>query len=375
MKLLLLTLVLAGAGLGQADAPVRISVSIWKRDVVLYEPILVRIEVRNDSAEPVSVAPPWPWRGLAFGLWREDGERLTNPRPCEGLAGSDPYGLGWFAPTACGPSTRGRVPNALLVLGPGESMSAWMDLLQWYPVGQTGPYHLVFEWEAGEERTRPAPGKPDLPPWTGHLTADAGWITVREPDSADADAAQLLEEQFATDGVALSSCHMTSAWNCDVLVRRWPDSVYARYARYARLLAGCDPLWVPRELSRSEPPRTTPADAAAFGALYPDYPQELFPDLAGPYLSWVGGLGPVDAARARVRRARAEGRTADLPALEAEYQRQRTADPEAPARRQALLDAAWATRDFLVYEWFAARVCDTEPWAYPEVFPNGANPR
>ena len=130
----------------------RLSASVWKRSVVLEEPILVRVELRNTTPEPISVVPPYvnvwgrpeaPWP-LSFTIADEPGQRLPNGWKYA-KTGFEPvaYGLPWWGPySGLASAPPRREPWHI----PAHSAPyMWINLLQFYPLKDPGRYHLTFE--------------------------------------------------------------------------------------------------------------------------------------------------------------------------------------------------------------------------------------
>lgn len=336
-------------------------VDFWKRDVLLMEPILARIEVRNVGPSALAVFPPFPQfnggLGFRFGLWREDGSRLRNA----GTPDKEGYGLGDWGGGGIG-VVRDRDNPALanIVLTPGEAMFAWTDLLQWYPVDEAGRYHVVFEYEPDPSQGRPDPERGEAPAWTGKLTIDAGWVTVTEPKGADAEAAKLIREYRDANERVLSGRRATDLRKA--VLAAAPGSAYAIHAQahgtdHAGALAyTTDSAWVDAVLRAS-----------------PTYPVLMYPGVVPLFRAYesarTAALQPWSEAK--------EARLAQSPnSAELETRsREATADPTIGAARTALLEAVRATGDYFAYEYVCGYVYAHEPWNQPAPQqPKGATP-
>jgi len=319
--------VVVATGCSSVAAPPELSATIWKREVAQYEPLLVRIELRHTSPEPLRLVPPYPSAGwpLDFSIQSADGRWLRSPRS----AGSLPLqaqGLPWWVPRgpAIKPSYPGRRPWDL---PPGAVAFMWLDLLRFYPLVQPGRYHIVFHYDP--EARMLARGEGEPPPegvWEGHLEADAGWITLREPEEADREAAVLLREYRDRYRLALSTVRDADALRRELL-ERFPGSPYVPYAAFYDLWSRARMMYMAGDTAELQ------AQAEQFAVDHAEFPLNYQLPVILRYGEWRQAAG-----RASV--------LADPPVPLPQPEAAQAAVREALERGRALRQAAAATGDY-----------------------------
>ena len=280
----------------------RLSADIWKREVVLQEPILVRLNMRNPTDESMLAVPPylniwglgqvgWP---LEFTVTDGKGNRVPNQwefakSGYEVVA----YGLPW-----CGPCFEplGRkaqpAPRRPWVVPPGETAFMWINLLQFYPLDEPGRYHILFHYDARPEMLV-IPYSGEAPPtgvWTGKLEADAGSVTIAEPEGIDREAATFLRDYRERRGVVISAGKMDGYALKPELLERFPTSVHATYAAFYQIwwIADMAPMrWIADIAPMSG------SDRAAMGQIiddfrtrHPDFPLNYQLPVALAFYDW-----------------------------------------------------------------------------------------
>ena len=272
-----------GSGLTVA-APPELWATIWKRELLVAEPVLVRLELSNPSTEPLAVVPPyvnvwgltaWP---LAFTITDEAGRRVPSGWEYA-RTGFEPicFGAPWWI-AAGGP---GRPPlREAWQLPAGGRGWMWIDLLQFYPLDEPARYHVVFQYDAQPEMLVSL-GWTEPPPegvWSGHLEADAEWITVHEPGDADRDAAQfLLERRDKLQAVLSAGAYGVAP----AVLERFPQAAHALYAAFYQ-------HWSPGVFGG--PPATgaekLAASAAGFAREHPEFPLNYQLPVAAALSQW-----------------------------------------------------------------------------------------
>ncbi len=234
---LLLASLVGGGPLYAQGPPLQLSAAIWKREVILQEPILVRLELRNVGAETVRAVPAylggtWP---VSFVVTDESNTRVGHEYPAWGSPFSlRAYGRLWWGldPDSGLPP----LPSRPWAVAPGGGAFMWLNLLQFYPLDQPGRYHIVFHYDASPQQLligQPQEAAPEEV-WSGHLEADAGWVTIGEPDEANRGAAAFLLDYRERGHIVLSAQDRRYELAHEVL-RRFPESVYAPYAAFYAL--------------------------------------------------------------------------------------------------------------------------------------------
>ena len=317
-------------------AALELSATIWEREVVVAEPLLVRLELSNPSTEPLAVVPPyvnvggrslWP---LTFTVTDEAGDRVPNGWKYA-RSGFEPICFGapwWTTPPGLG---RMQYREAWL-LPPGGRAWTWVDLLQFYPLDEPARYHLVFEYDAQPEMlvSLGEAGPPPQGVWSGHLEADAGWITVLEPGGTDRDAAQfLLERRDKLEAVLSAGAYGVAG----AVLDRFPEATYALYAAFYQ-------HWTPGAFGT--PPAAgaarLAASAAKFAREHTEFPLSYQLPVAVALSQWQ----VADEAAAR---------GAGMPAGAAEEMVARAA-----ALRQALRETAAAAGDYSLMQMVEDRI-------------------
>jgi len=233
-----------GAASGAVPA---LSATIWKREVVTQEPILVKLQVTNPRAgEATIVAPYFNSYGRAnfpLTLAVTDDAGVPVGNGWEGAqTGREPIlrGRPWWI--AGGPSAPGapeswewrawRVPA-------GATVFMWYNLLQFYPLDEPGRYHITLTYDSAPDMllstgTQSPPA--DVVCWSAEI--DAGWIIISQPTARDQAAATRLRECAEVQGTVFST---TFGWGRDAGLRN-PDSggdwlegtSYEPYLEFAR---------------------------------------------------------------------------------------------------------------------------------------------
>lgn len=296
---------------GAPTGGVALSGAIWKSDVVVLEPVLVRIEVTNQSGSSVSLVPPymncyeranWP---LTLTVKRGDGGTVPNGWS-RGTTGTEPvaFGLPWWIPQGH------RVPGSVVpprwpwTIEAGSAGHMWFDLLQFYPLHAPGRYQVILHYrpEAGMSgETSPE----DL--WLENTDIDLGWVTVGEPQGGDARAVAWLE-RAGGKATALSS-ESRDLLASDLrgeFLKRCPDTVYAPYAEFYRLLRRGA-----LRLRNADDRADLGQQVQAFVTGHPDFPLNeklhvivLFAEWRARAPAVPAGLPPNDPARERLSRLR-----------------------------------------------------------------------
>lgn len=227
--------------------------SIWKRDVVREEPILLKLEVSNPGHDDLRiVAPYFNTYGrinlpLTLTVTDSSGRQVPNGWSGGGT-GSEPIlrGRPWWIPE--GPAQAGHVdPQTWRAwsIPAGKTAFMWHNIRQYYPIDEPGEYHVVLHYlpsadmapRSGLGEGAP-PGEATL--WTGSVEIDAGTVSVSEPGERDVAAADRLAQHREVQGSVFST---TLGWGDDagILQGKAPwvvGTVYETYARFGRAFAG-----------------------------------------------------------------------------------------------------------------------------------------
>ena len=244
----------ADAGASESDAVETtalpaFSATIWKRDVISEEPILLKLEVTNArNGEVLIVAPYFDSYAcanypLTLSVTDASGHALQNS---------------WeFADSGYEPIHRGRpwwVPDGRVQAGDveprawrawripaGATAYMWCNMLQFYPLDDSGEYHIVLKYDSTPEMLFEPGQKKDNPPkdvlcWSAEI--DAGWVTVTEPGPKDAAASANLRDMPDVQGVVFGTNFAESHKDLRVLDTGGADwlrgTSYEPYVRFAR---------------------------------------------------------------------------------------------------------------------------------------------
>lgn len=266
-----------------SSAAVLIGGRAWKQDVLLMEPVLVKLEITNDDDAPVQVVPPymdcylatnWP---LTLTVTTEDGTRVTNGWP-HGETGTEPvaYGRPWWVP---GPSPL-IPPREPWLLPARSSGHMWIDILQFYRLDKPGRYRIVLHYEPRHAMLAPLTEPDAIPDHDLTLSKadiDLGWITVGQPEGADAEAAAWLLDRATQKRVAITAFPPSITvldWPQPVVAHH-PESIHADYARFFLLL---------RDMVTNNAAGLKGLDA--YKAEHADFPLNYRLALAEPYAAW-----------------------------------------------------------------------------------------
>jgi hypothetical protein len=209
------------------------SAHVWKRDVVMGEPILVRIEARNDGDATAEVVGPFAYTFTVT--------QATPPLTARvlGAAGDDvagppgrPGGLPW---RVRGPGAL-AVPIHTWVIPPGETASMWFDLLGLVTLDVEGTFRVVLDYQATPEIVaRLTKSSPDAEVWLGSQTIDAGEVTIRRPTGDDEAAFDIIRQYRDREFEPVVMSHSEAFFVRLPIIEEHPDSVYAPYARFYEL--------------------------------------------------------------------------------------------------------------------------------------------
>ncbi len=302
----------------------QLAAHLWKSDTLVMEPVLVRVEIRNDSRAPVAMVPPymncyqrgyWP---LTLTVTGADGSAVPNG--WEGGNGSEPvaYGTVWWMPRGGGGHAT-PAPRSPWRVDAHSTAYMWYDLTQFYPLESPGRYHITFHYRPDPEMLLGS--AEDAEPlaaqlWVRDVDADAGWLTVTEPEGRDAEAAQwLLTKRTQGGGAVLSSDPLPLFGMVAEFSKRYPDTSYAPYAEFFRIYRGLIAMAAfPEEDAKLK------AEADRFVGQWPTFPLNYRLRLAPLVGAWksvtaacwpslMAENGPWEAPE-RVRRAEAALRAA-----------------------------------------------------------------
>ena len=274
----------------QDAAPV-FSADIWKRQVALQEPILVRLEMRNPTGERMVVVPPYvrhlregDWQ-LSFTVLDENGDPVPRTT-AEGKTVFIPalYDYPWWIRTGYSEVPDLRLPWEIPARG---SAYMWIEFSDFYPLDEPGRYHITFDYAARREMLVgwPPAGPPPDGGWEGTLEADAGWVNVTEPPEADRELADYLVERRRK-----STCPLALVSFEEVF--RFGDEAEARRERFARsvyepYVAFCEiQYWAYWGAYDGEPMRLLMEKMDRLAVACPDFPLLYqFPTLTA-YAKW-----------------------------------------------------------------------------------------
>jgi len=215
-------------------------VSVWKADLIPYEPILIRVSLKNTSGAALAVAPPyvdladeavWP---LRFEVRDRQGGRV--PSGVDG--GRRPYaaalyGSTWWCP-CLGPGQEAPpVPPWRLVAG--KEAYWWMDLTQFYPLTSPGTHAVTFTYRSTDQMLA---GKTSYTEqtWVGELSADPVTITIHEPGAGDAEAAAAIRTYRTQRDVSLMDGDgLHTGFPANDLKDALTGTTYEPYADFARV--------------------------------------------------------------------------------------------------------------------------------------------
>ncbi len=300
------------------EVGLRLSVSVWKRSVLVMEPVLVKLEIRNNSSAPVLVVPPyvdcylrtdWP---LTLGVVGEGGNPVPNQwRYAE--TGTEPvaFGLPWWARTGKPAAPTFWPPRHPWRAAPRLQAFMWIDLVRFYPLDHAGRYRVVLRYrpEAGMVGPEEAMANARPPLLTPDADIDLGWIEIREPTGRDAEAsAWLLERRGSGARTVLSSDEAPILGLTDAFLDRYDGTTYAVYARFYQLL---------RRLAAAGWPTAEHAahlqQAEAFTAEHPDFPLNyklrLAPAFGTAHDAWGRLADRLHLRQAGISRDSADART------------------------------------------------------------------
>jgi len=289
---------LAQSGAAAQDGALTLSIGVWRREVAVQEPILVNARLATPAVQPLAVVPPyvdlgadprlhWP---LSFAVFDERGRRVPNLWE-HARSGFElmAYGLPWWVDLP-GVGERPRPRPGAWTLPPGTSGAMWINLLQFYPLDEPGRYHLTFQYDARPEMLL-APGQEEPGPegvWAGHLEADGGSITIAEPAEEDREAAEFLRAGRERSKFVLSADEARPGLGPDLL-KRFPQSTYALYARFYE-------LWYAAR--HGHPPSLTEYGGRIhdFTAAHPDFPLNDWLLAGAGFYEWAKASQAVSSA-------------------------------------------------------------------------------
>ena len=269
-------------GASSAD-DLALSVSVWKREVIREEPILVKVELRNTGTETVAVVPPFasevaangPALGIAADRDSGAGDGAREEPPDDRRPSWSRGWQWWMAAQLLGGTPLPYPPRYVVPLAPGGAAALWLDLMFFHPIGEPGRYHLTFRYEvpAGTEAPPAGGDGTPVPAWSGALEADAGFVTVSEPGPDDQVAAELLGKWRRSQlGYVLASGPPPAATAVAVeCASVLASTTYEPYAAMYIDLAQYPPGSLPWGAEGKQDPRPI-ATAADIAERYPDFP-------------------------------------------------------------------------------------------------------
>jgi len=235
---------------GASDGYPVFSATIWKRETISEEPILLRVEVTNPRGDEVKIIAPYFNSGGGFNLpltlavTNSAGAQLPNGSKYS-ATGFEPIirGQPWWIPDGRvrAGDTEPREWRAWRIPA-GATAYMWYNMLQFYPLDDPGRYHIVLKYDSKPEMLFEGGQKMDNPPkdvlcWSAEI--DAGWVTVREPGPKDAAACQRLREHPEVQGVVFATNYAfgddAGLLEDEGQAYHWPwGTTYEPYARFAR---------------------------------------------------------------------------------------------------------------------------------------------
>jgi len=266
----------ADAGASESDAVETtalpaFSATIWKREVISEEPILLKLEITNPLGEEVKIVAPYlnsygrANYPLTLAITDASGAPLPNGVPDKEVAGEPILRGGpWWTPgqDRLQPGdTEFRTWRAWRIPA-GATAYMWYNMLQFYPLDDPGQYYIVLKYDSKPEMLFEPGQKKDDPPkdvlsWSAEI--DAGWVTVTEPGPKDAAACAKLRDMPDVQGVVFGTNFAESHKDLRLLGAGGADwligTSYEPYVRFARAF------------HRSESPSTRDAGGLPLGEL------------------------------------------------------------------------------------------------------------
>jgi len=247
---------LAGAALPQ-EAPVTLSVQVVKRDVLLWEPILAQVRVRNTSDAPVRMVPAY--EATRLRTTREEGAIQKDPRRGGGVT--------WWGIRR---QSMASPPKPAWLIAPGETVAMWASLLNDREIQAPGTYHITLDYAPEASMVREPEGADQEPPlWLGKLTCDVGTVTVREPTGPDKEVADSIPRWH----LWLSWCHPETAYILEKHREDVAATAYEPYLRWYSCWSRC--IWyipVPPKSGYGPELRDPEPEIREFLTDFPDFP-------------------------------------------------------------------------------------------------------
>jgi len=243
---------------GASDGYPVFSATIWKRETISEEPILLRVEVTNPRGDEVKIIAPYFNSGGGFNLpltlavTNSAGAQLPNGSKYS-ATGFEPIirGQPWWIPDGrVQPGdTEPREWRAWRIPA-GATAYMWYNMLQFYPLDDPGRYHIMLRYESKPEMLFQPGQKMDNPPkdvlcWSAEI--DAGWVTVKEASRRDAAACAKLREEPDVQGCVFSTNFGWGRGAAHLLDRKGSEwqwlsgTTYEPYVRFARAFYSSKP--------------------------------------------------------------------------------------------------------------------------------------
>lgn len=260
----------------EARAEWRPEVTVVKREVVEWEPILVRLDMLNDGREREFVAPPYM---DYLGRWgRAIDEIIVRSESGAPIAymttpAETAEGAPWRHPVGHGYEFNGRLrwsrslcPYVPWVIPGGSSVYTYVDLSCSWESLPPGRYYIELHYSATREMLDDVPGQPSPQDcWEGERTISLGWISVLPATGRDAEVAALIAESVDERHpfAFRSSIHEELR---ERIRTEYADTTYGPYAAYGRITE-----LVYRRLGRGLGPGGAEPVIQEFLRAYPDF--------------------------------------------------------------------------------------------------------
>ena len=231
------------------------SATIWKREVISEEPVLLKLEVTNPGPDELRIVAPYfntyGRMNLPLTLTVTDsaGQRVQNGWT-DGGTGVEPIlrGTPWWVPQSSTKGAKGPQAWRCWTIPGGETGYVWHNLRQYYPIDDPGEYHVVLHYQPdldmvfyGDQADRALPA--DFSVWTGRVDMDVGVVRIAEPGPRDAEAANRLAEHRNVQGSVFSTT-LAYADHAGILegdISWLAGTVFQTYADFGRAFASHDP--------------------------------------------------------------------------------------------------------------------------------------
>jgi len=208
------------------DAELSLSISAQAAEAYLGEPLRIRVQVTNVSDHDVKVPITWEEGYFSGAVTRKGGK-------------SNKWGFG----------IRGYIAfHQVVTLRPGESYQRFRGLLRITHYQRPGKYVLNGTFESDGDAPNYVTRKP-VACWKGSISAKPLKIEVKEsPRKSDREVLKILSAPY---GGVEKCVHFEDIWSVglygvnkyemddrryDSLLKKYPDSVYAPYCRFHKLI-------------------------------------------------------------------------------------------------------------------------------------------